>query len=710
MRVGELAKGASLRKALSVGAVLVAQRDVAYPVALMLRLRLPLPPSPEILLSLSPPVLRALVATFGGVEGTAANATPHAIARAVFDGRARAKLAKVLASVVGRFSREAGRRAIVEAARAKRDPRAEGWLDVPAGDVAALLAIEIATKRGRERRAAERLLALAGLRLERELGERATYELLATGEVEPKGIERALKGAFGLRVADVWTDADEDGGVRIAVFLRLPTAAGLVVDAARVVARVDERVAVDLVHVRDGGRRLSLTLAVPEHLPTYVRAFDLALRPSFTLRPLHGLTAAKLARVVFPREVVRATLVARRWRRPDGSRVEVRAFDVLATAPDGGGAEEGYVDRATLRFWIGERSVNAFLQLPHRIEISDVAFEQPVRAALAALGLFDPGALPDDAGSLAPYEHGDWRWRGVVGDAGFDALVKSKILVRSLAAHVATHEHRMHGAGYVVRSLAGEPGVEYALAEDRSFGARLVEKKDRVVWRLDLVALADAMRRDLGATKVGPPGAIEIDGVLDLGVVALKSGKIRFVYPMAPAKGWAAGVRKACGIGATPVALVPRGAGKPELIAIELDVEEQLGVKRIGRALGKAAEALGVPEEVEAWRLCEEDVVVEKATQRVWVRGVLVPLTEKPYRFLEYLAGHPGSPRTTKEIGSYASRSEFPDDAARRIRADLERRVRQALATGGADATIADRLIVAEGKQGYRLGLSVRVV
>jgi hypothetical protein len=131
-------------------AVLVAHRDVRLSRRPVLLRPSPLSPSPEILLSLSPPVLRALVATFGGLEGIAANGTPHAIARAVFEGRARAKLAKVLASVVGRFSSDVGRRAIVEAARAKRDARAEGWLDLPAGDVAALLAIESRSKRGDE--------------------------------------------------------------------------------------------------------------------------------------------------------------------------------------------------------------------------------------------------------------------------------------------------------------------------------------------------------------------------------------------------------------------------------------------------------------------------------------------------------------------------------------------------------------------------------
>jgi hypothetical protein len=130
----------------------------------------------------------------------------------------------------------------------------------------------------------------------------------------------------------------------------------------------------------------------------------------------------------------------------------------------------------------------------------------------------------------------------------------------------------------------------------------------------------------------------------------------------APAKGWLAAIVRGCGIGVTPVVMVPRGhaAGVEGVIAIELDVEEQLGVKRIGRVLGRAAEALGVAAEVEPWRLCEEEVVVEGAAgsgaQRVWVIGVAINgLTDRGVRFVEYLAKNAGRVIATKELGAYVS-------------------------------------------------------
>ena len=103
-------------------------------------------------------------------------------------------------------------------------------------------------------------------------------------------------------------------------------------------------------------------------------------------------------------------------------------------------------------------------------------------------------------------------------------------------------------------------------------------------------------------------------------------------------------------------------------------------------------------------------MIVDAAQRKVWVTGVLVGLSEKAYRFIEFLARRPGAPTTTKEIGAYVSSSGYPDDAARRIRADVERQVRRSLLAAGADEGVVERLIVAEGKLGYRIGLTVRVV
>ncbi|MGO8993771.1 MAG: hypothetical protein ACLQVI_10620 [Polyangiaceae bacterium] len=688
-----------------------------------------MPASPEVLLSLSPAVLRALLSAFASTISPAAKKpplAPPALVRDLFTHGASKKLLSVLSTRVSRFSPRPGRLALVEAARASSDPRAEPWLAEPCADVAALLAIQLENEtKAPKRRALRRLFALAAHRVERDLPERPTYELVAesssSSALAAPATLKLLERALGPRLVDAWSATDPDGTQRFALFLKQPTENRLVYDedAQRVVQRRDVPIAVDLVRVSpsptasaDSRARVAITTAMPELLPVYSSALSLSLAPSFTLRPLSELTHEELARVArATRGVSRIDVIAIRYRRPDGERVEVRAPDALASWH--AGPRTGYIDRVTLRFVLegGAGAVDAFLHLPHRVEISDRAFEAPVRAALSALGLFAPGALPDDARSLAPYEHGEWRWRAVLGDALFERLRKTGRLVRTQSAHVSTHEHRMHGAAYVVRDVDGERDVQYALAEDRSLGARLVGPKDRVAWRLDTRALAAAMTKDLGARAAPQPLAIA--GVLDLGVVTLASGKLRVVYAMAePAAGWVETVRRASGVGVTPVVLVPRGhAGDARgMLEIEIDVAEQLGGRSVGRVLGRIAEALGIEKEVDPWRVSDADVLVDSRTDRVWVKGVSIRFNEHRWRFVSLLARKGGAVAATKDIGAAISKSSYPDVVARRMKRQVDRQVRRELEAQGEDASIVDRMIVVDGRLGYRFGVSVRVV
>jgi hypothetical protein len=107
--------------------------------------------------------------------------------------------------------------------------------------------------------------------------------------------------------------------------------------------------------------------------------------------------------------------------------------------------------------------------------------------------------------------------------------------------------------------------------------------------------------------------------------------------------------------------------------------------------------------------LYDEEVVIDPATERFWGTGVLVALSDKSWRYVEYLA-RAGKAVTTKEVGLYVSRSEYPDVSARKARVALERQVRQALEAAGADVGVVDRLIVTEGRLGVRFGVSVRVL
>ena len=118
-------------------------------------------PLPEILLKLPLATLRALAVVVGPVPGLPPKAKPFETARALFVHSAgfRAPIhvvddisemfnpqaAAAVFSILPRIATAAGRRGAIECARAWSDPRADEWTDWPAIDVAAALAMEIAT-------------------------------------------------------------------------------------------------------------------------------------------------------------------------------------------------------------------------------------------------------------------------------------------------------------------------------------------------------------------------------------------------------------------------------------------------------------------------------------------------------------------------------------------------------------------------------------
>ncbi len=693
-------------------------------------------PLPELLLPLPADALTRLLTAFGPLSTAPQNATHTELVRWLFTHPAASPssfssasasssapaphrlprdLVTAVASTLPNLGTRSGRRAICEAARAVGDPRAVDWLEVTSVEPAIELIVEAATAKKRATRDRARLLLqLARLRTVRDLPPRATYELLGTRPIErdPERIERLLRRALGKKLEEIWPVVDPDGTVRLAVFVRRPVEGTFELSPRprkEPAHRPRGRLACDHVCIAADGSRVRITPSMPETLPEYVSAFGLSLNPSLTLRPLLDLVRETLATVRVA-SVTQVEVVGMRVRRPNGSRVEARGADRVDPSyvlPAG-----GYVDRATLRITVnGTSKVDAFIQLPHHFDISDRSFEAELRAGLEALGLFTPGRLPDDARSLSPYEHGEWRWIAVLGEAAFARLKALNFFTRVKAAHVVTKEMRMHGAAYVVHEVPGRANTWYALAEDPSLGARLVTAEDRVAYRLEIDRLRGAMMRDLGATEADLP--LGVPGIVDLGVVTLASGRLRFVYAMGePQVGWAEALRRACGLGVTPVVLVPRGHGGniQGILAIELDVHEQFGARGVGRALGRAAEALGVGNEVAAWLRYDEELVLDRSAKQAWLLGVALILSENGWKFVEYLATHAGKVVPTNAIGRHVSISADPGAAARRTKSDVEQQVSGCLERSGADTAIVERLIVAEGHKGYRLGVTVRAV
>ncbi len=89
---------------------------------------------------------------------------------------------------------------------------------------------------------------------------------------------------------------------------------------------------------------------------------------------------------------------------------------------------------------------------------------------------------------------------------------------------------------------------------------------------------------------------------------------------------------------------------------------------------------------------------------------VSIAFSEHRWKFVHFLAGKGGARAATKEIGAALSKSSYPDVVARRVKIEVDRQVRRELEAAGVDGSIVKRMIVAEGKSGYRFGVSVRVL
>jgi hypothetical protein len=367
-------------------------------------------------------------------------------------------------------------------------------------------------------------------------------------------------------------------------------------------------------------------------------------------------------------------------------------------------------------------AVDVFMELPHRLSVSDMRFERDARAVLEALHVFEPGALPDDAHTLSPFEQPEWRWCEVVGRDAFDRMVARKLLARVKTRRVATPEYRPLGRSYVAQDLPGEDG-KYALSEDRSIPACTVGDEQVAMWTLDVAALTRAMRVDLGTTVAAMRAPAPSSGALvDLGVLPLTSGKIHFFYALAPpAKRAVADAARACPLGTTAVFLVPTGRPLVDGAArqVELDVRAQLGADSIAWVVARVAEELGVEGEIAPWRRAGDvAVVIERKTESVWIHGVLMSrFADNTYKLVLALAARAGAVVPTYELGSLVSKgAENPDVVVRKTRSSLGQRVRASYADAGVvvtsdvEKTLAGLAVYEAARRGYRMTADARIV
>jgi hypothetical protein len=525
--------------------------------------------------------------------------------------------------------------------------------------------------------------------------------------------------------AEVWADED-DAGVYHFALLSADDADVLVEVGAKAGPRSRAVTALrfDAIHVDVASGRI----AIATHHPRDVRALATILgealfgdphffseRPAFTTRPFESLVASGSS-FTLPAPITRMRVIAGTKERITEGRVRADGPRALALLEESARLAGGYLPETTLRFDLAgeDLPVDVDVRLPWRFWCSTPKHEPLARRAMDAIGMFAPGARPDDAWSLFPVKHGAWRLRESLGDAEVEALTKAKVLRREVSRNVTARELRAHGTNYVTFPVPGEPGVHYAIASDPSVPTRDVTEKDREVLELDvkkLAALRAKQMRLAGEPRLGADGA-----VVRLGVLAASTTTLAFTALLRAPSGddERAALVKEIKDAAFPghaVLLVPRGrAWNSGLFEVEYD-----GLVAGGAKLTWAGVKLArLADEIDVSALSDAPLVIHRATRRAWLFGTALALADSGYVMLEGLALRPDRFSTGREVSAWLSPARAAREdtsAAKATKLKLVRWMIESFETAGKKVPTREieKVIVAEVKKGYRLGVGVEV-
>ena len=398
-------------------------------------------------------------------------------------------------------------------------------------------------------------------------------------------------------------------------------------------ARRDRSIDVVRIDVSEG--RILVCTDDPSLERVYARAAGKALfnaptffgdSPSYSLKALVALGSEGLAARRWP-GVLRVRIVDITWDDGAGVTHTAHGSDALAAFEKLGGASGGYVTAVVFRIDAPSvaRPIDVAIRLPHRAQYRTPRYERLARAALEPLGVFAPGTLADDAYTLAPWIHAEWRWRKVLGDPLFERMCAAGILVPAKTRMVGGPEIGKYGWSYVSFDLRSEPGKKYAVAMDPALRSRDLEADEQRMWSLDLAAVARALARNLGAEPAEPDPAIA-DRALDLGVVQGDDISLRvFAVLRSPgpsARALALAMTRAAGASHV-VVLLPDGRSLGAGVEIGLTLAELFGMDPIaGKAFAGVEKTRGLKRAiVPPWKLAAPDVrfVGEDKTGRLWL-------------------------------------------------------------------------------------------
>ena len=598
--------------------------------------------SPAIALSLDPAIARAFLDAHDGGGLLPRKVTSLAVARALWGRRVPVRLARALAELA-RLATNAGRDALVEAAKDLGVECATWEEETPADLAARLLTLVARGKKGRW----EALFERAHIRIARLMPEFPTVERVGKEARALGGTERVakeLRAALGEAFVDVWTCEEDDGTFQFAVLARGPAEPVVSANGSRLSREVVRRLQVAELSLLVSDARLRISTARQQHVSLHARALGAALygdpaffwdEPSLDLEWLLALRSPKREARSVPGLAGTVKVIACQLE-GQGGRVEARGQNplekILPHLEDG-----GTFGRATLRFEVegAPWDIDVIAELPDKVSITGAPrpFLRAVRGALATLGLFASGGgtAGDDITTLMPPVP-EWRWRELVGEEGVARMKREARLARVEgrdSRRAGAPEYRRVGRAAVAFELknAGDKERHYLVGDDWTRAAVTVREEDLVRWQLDLARLLGAMREDLGLVAGEALPLPLPKGVLYVGDLRCASGTARVFYLVRAVRGKddedaiVSGVQTAGGLG-KPVLLVPAGRKMVrDVLQLELGLEEQLGTRDVRGRLRPMVEALGVVREVEAWRLVDPDVmyVIDEKQERVWI-------------------------------------------------------------------------------------------
>ena len=522
---------------------------------------------------------------------------------------------------------------------------------------------------------------------------------------------------------DLWHEEDDTGAYHFAVLSADAAALGVSftpsLDSAplRHTPLRFDRISVDVPRGR---------LAVTTHHPHDVHAIKAAAsralfgdtaffedRPAFTTRPLELLGTAGIATAQLPTPITRMRVIACTQERIRLGRVRATGSRALALFEEGPGLAVGYLPEVTLRFDLAgdDTPVDVEVRLPSRFWCSAPRWEPVIREALAGLGMLAPGALPDDAWSLFPVRHPDWRLRKALGDAEVESLLASGALARVVSRNVTREELRAQGSNLLTFPIPGEPGASYAISSDPSVPSRDVTARDRELFELDVTKLAAIRAREMNLE--GEPRVHDGGARVTLGTLTTRAAALAFVAllraPASAAEESALAKEIAADVfPAHSVLLVPKG----RILAGSLLKVEFEGLLRGGRALVERAVTLArLEDEIDPYRLTDAPLVVHRKTRRIWFHETPMEMADSGYTMLEGLALRSGELSPVRDVCKWLSPAREDLQAAKATRPKVVRWLISSFEAAGKRPPIEEieQVIEVVGKRGYRLGVAVRV-